>query len=63
MRELQAYLRACVEAKGDASAIPPGPWDSWVERDRDAINVERASLLAEGRDEMPPSMLKAIGFG
>jgi cyclase len=63
VRELQAYLRACVDAKGDPSAIPPGPWDSWVERDRDAINVERAALLAEGRDEMPPSMLKAIGFG
>ena len=30
---------------------------------RDAINIERAALLAEGRDEMPPSMLKAIGFG
>ena len=63
VRELQAYLRACVDAKGDPNAIPPGPWDSWLERDRDAINVERAALLADGRDEMPPSMLKAIGFG
>ena len=63
VRELQAYLRACVDAKGDPNAIPPGPWDSWLERERDAINVERAALLAEGRDEMPPSMLKAIGFG
>ncbi len=64
VRELQAYLRACVDdAKGDPNAIPPGPWDSWLERERDSINVERAALLAEGRDEMPPSMLKAIGFG
>ena len=63
VRELQAYLRACVDADGDPKAIPPGPWDSWLERERDAINVERAALLAEGRDEMPPSMLKAIGFG
>jgi cyclase len=63
VRELQAYLRACVDAKGDPSAIPPGPWDAWIERDRDAINVERAALLAEGQDVMPPSMLKAIGFG
>ncbi len=63
VRELQAYLRACVEAQGDPTAIPPGPWDSWLERERDAINVERAAMLAEGRDEMPPSMLKAIGFG
>jgi len=59
VRELQAYLRACVAGK-----IPPGPWDSWLEREpRDAINIERAALLAEQRDEIPPSMLKAIGLG
>jgi cyclase len=63
VRELQAYLQACVDAKGDPDAIPSGPWDTWRERERDAINVERAALLADGRDEMPPSMLKAIGFG
>jgi cyclase len=62
-RELQDYLRACVAANGDPNAIPSGPWDTWIERDRDAINVERAALLAEGQDVMPPSMLKAIGFG
>jgi cyclase len=59
VRELQAYLRHCVEGH-----IPPGPWDSWPEREpRDAINIERAQLLAEGRDEMPPAMLAALGFG
>lgn len=59
VRELQAYLRHCV-----AGEIPPGPWDAWLERDpRDAINVERARLLAEGRDEIPPAMLQAIGLG
>jgi cyclase len=63
VRELEAYLRACLDAKGDPNAIPPGPWDSWIERERDAINVERAALLADGQDVMPPSMLKAIGFG
>lgn len=58
VRDLQAYLRHCVEG-----AIPPGPWDSWLERDpRDAINIERAQLLAQGRDEIPPAMLKAIGL-
>jgi cyclase len=62
-RELQDYLRACVAANGDPNAISSGPWDTWIERDRDAINVERAALLAEGQDVMPPSMLKAIGFG
>jgi cyclase len=62
IRELQAYLRHCVDAHGDATRVPPGPWDTWPERDRDAINVERAAMLGAGRDEMPPSMLKAIGL-
>ncbi len=58
-RRLAEYLRHCV-----AGTIPPGPWDGWLERDeRDAINIERAALLRDGRDEMPPSMLRAIGFG
>jgi cyclase len=61
VRELQAYLRACVAADGDVNAIAPGPWDTWIDRDRDAINVERAALLARGDDTLPPSMLKAIG--
>jgi len=65
VRELQAYLRHCVAvAEGAEPAIPPGPWDEWPERDpRDAINIERAQLLAHGQDEMPPAMLRAIGFG
>jgi hypothetical protein len=59
VRLLQAYLRHCVEG-----AIPAGPWDAWPEREqRDAINVERAALLREGRDEMPPSMVRATGLG
>jgi cyclase len=61
VRDLQGYLRACVSANGDVRAIAPGPWDSWIDRDRDAINVERAALLAHGDDVLPPSMLKAIG--
>ena len=62
IRDLQAYLRACVAANGDPNAVGSGPWDTWVDRaERDAINVERAALLAEGRDEMPASMLRAIG--
>lgn len=63
VRDLQAYLRACVSANGDPDAIGPGPWDAWADRtERDAINVERAALLAQGRDEMPVSMLRAIGI-
>ena len=62
VRDLQGYLRACVAARGDVHAIPAGPWDAWIDRERDAINVERAALLASGEDVMPPSMLKAIGL-
>jgi cyclase len=62
VRDLQGYLRACVAAQGDVAAIPKGPWDEWIDRDRDVINVERAALLASGEDAMPPSMLKAIGL-
>lgn len=58
VHELAQYLRHCV-----AGAVPPGPWDGWLERaERDPINIERAALLRAGRDEMPPSMLKAIGL-
>ncbi len=62
VRDLQRYLGACVAAAGDVAAIGPGPWDSWSERDRDVINVERAAMLAAGDDEVPPSMLRAMGF-
>lgn len=59
VRELQTYLRHCV-----AGEIPPGPWDTWLDREqRDPINIERAALLRDKRDEIPPSMLKAIGLG
>jgi hypothetical protein len=46
-----------------AGSVPPGPWDTWLDRDvRDAVNIERAALLRDGRDELPPSMAKAIGL-
>jgi cyclase len=64
VRDLQAYLRACVAAAGDPTALPAGPWDGWLDREaRDPINVERAALLAEGRDEIPPTLLKILGAG
>jgi len=63
IRELQGYLGACVAANGDPGAIPAGPWDGWPERDqRDAINVERAHLLAHQRDEMPDATARALGL-
>jgi cyclase len=62
VRELQAYLRACIDAQGDADALPRGPWDAWLARDRDIINVERAAMLARGDDDIPFSMLAAMGL-
>jgi cyclase len=56
--ELRDYLRHCV-----TGAVPPGPWDHWLERaERDPINIERAAMLRAGDDGMPPSMLRAIGL-
>jgi glyoxylase-like metal-dependent hydrolase (beta-lactamase superfamily II) len=63
VRELQAYLRACVDAEGDVSRLAGGPWRSWRGAgDWDAVNVERAALLAEGRDEPPPTLLRRLGI-
>jgi glyoxylase-like metal-dependent hydrolase (beta-lactamase superfamily II) len=62
VRALQAYLRACVAAAGDPGRIPPGPWDDWPGREYDAINVERAALLARGEDAIPRSMLRLAGL-
>jgi cyclase len=59
---LQAYLYACVDAEGDPAAIPPGPWDAWPDRHLDAVNVERAALLATGDHTVPPTMLHLLGL-
>jgi glyoxylase-like metal-dependent hydrolase (beta-lactamase superfamily II) len=59
---LQAYLYACVDAAGDVDAIPPGPWDDWSDRHLDAVNVERAALLAAGDDRVPDAMLRLAGL-
>lgn len=63
VRDLQAYLRACVAASGDPSAIPAGTWDSWRHREHDEVNVERAALMARGDDVIPQSMLRRAGLG
>jgi glyoxylase-like metal-dependent hydrolase (beta-lactamase superfamily II) len=61
VRELQAYLRACVAAEGDPSRIGEGPWDTWTGRENDAVNIERAALLASGEDAIPTSLLHRLG--
>lgn len=59
---LQAYLYACVDADGDPSGIPPGPWDDWADRHLDVVNIERAAMLAAGNHDVPPSMLRLAGL-
>lgn len=59
---LRDYLRACVAADGDAAAIGPGPWDGWTMRENDAVNVERAAMLARGDTSVPPTMLHQLGL-
>jgi glyoxylase-like metal-dependent hydrolase (beta-lactamase superfamily II) len=62
VRELQAYLRAVVDAAGDPAALRPGPWSQWPGAEWHEPNVERAALLAAGRDEPPPTLLRRLGF-
>jgi len=61
VRDLQAYLRACAAADGDVARLASGPWDGWTGRDHDEVNVERAALLAAGRDEVPESFWRLCG--
>lgn len=60
--DLAAYLRACVAAEGDPARIGDGPWDTWSGREYDAVNVERAAMLAAGDDDPPPSLLALLGM-
>lgn len=62
VRDLQSYLRAVVAAHGDPAALAPGPWSSWKGAAWHEPNVERAALLAAGRDEPPPSLLRRLGL-
>ncbi len=51
------YLEACA-----AGSIPSGPWDRWSDRRFDAINLERAAMLADGDHRPPPSLLTLLGL-
>jgi len=59
---LQAYLWACCEANGDPSRLAAGPWETWSDRHLDAVNIERAAMLAAGDHTTPPSMLRLVGL-
>jgi cyclase len=62
VRDLQAYLRACVAAAATSGTLEPGPWDRWSDRHHDAVNVERAAMLARGEDRIPDAMLRLAGL-
>ena len=59
--ELIAYLEACIAAP-DGGRLPAGPWDGWTDRRFDQVNIDRARLLAAGRDEPPASMFALLGL-
>jgi hypothetical protein len=60
--ELVAYLQACVDAEGDVDRVRGGPWAAWADPEFDAVNVERAAMLAHGDPAPPPSMLRLLGM-
>lgn len=62
-RELQGYLRACVEAATTGSGLSAGPWDDWTGRHYDEANIERARRLADGDDDPPTALLSLLGLG
>jgi hypothetical protein len=59
---LQHYLRACVDAGGDVERLGAGPWDRWACAEFDAVNVERAAMLARGDQGVPPTMRLLLGL-
>ncbi len=60
--DLIGYLRAVDRVDGDVSALPAGPWDDWVNREFDAVNVERAARLRRGDRSIPTAMFELLGF-
>lgn len=62
VRELQAYLRACVAAEGDVTRVESGPWDAWPGQEWTEVNVERAAMLASGDPSPPPTVLARLGL-
>lgn len=62
VRDLQAYLRACVDAEGDVARLGDGPWVGWSGREWDVVNVERAAMLADGDMSPPPTLLARLGM-
>ncbi len=60
--DLIGYLEAIIAADGAVERMAPGPWDTWTDRRFDPINIERASALERGIDEVPVALLQMLGF-
>ena len=56
------YLAACIDAAEAGSKRTSGEWDEWAHPDFDAVNVERATMLARGDFGPPPSALALFGM-
>ncbi|MPY95820.1 MAG: MBL fold metallo-hydrolase [Acidimicrobiia bacterium] len=62
VRDLQAYLEACLDAGGDVSRLAGGPWRDWSHPEFHEVNVERAALSRAGEDRVPEAMLRLVGL-
>ena len=60
VRDLQGYLRACVAADGDVSAIAPGPWDT-LDRPRPRRDQRRAGRACSPTRRRRAAALDAEG--
>ena len=61
VRDLQGYLR--VRRRPAIAAIPLGPWDERLDRDREHRSTWNGRRCWPAARTPPPSMLKAIGPG
>lgn len=62
LRDLGAYLEACIAAKGSISKMADGPWSEWADQHHTPVNIERAAMLAAGDPSPPPSLLSRLGM-
>lgn len=62
VNDLIGYLTACIDAEGDPARLGAGPWDGWTDRRFDAVNVQRAAMLAVGDPSIPPAMFDLLGY-
>ncbi len=62
LEQFIAYLQACQQANGDVSQLAAGPWDTWANKEFDAINVERAHAMSQGIDTIGDAMYTLLGI-